>query len=43
MRTDLKQAASAATANITGGSLDYLIANGARLPGDSGFVGFAEL
>ncbi|KAH8759775.1 short-chain dehydrogenase [Diaporthe sp. PMI_573] len=32
-----------ATSRITGGSLDYLIANGARLPKDSGFVGFGEL
>lgn len=35
--------ASEATAKITGGRLDYLIANGARLPEESGFVGFGEL
>ncbi|KAK5089760.1 hypothetical protein LTR70_006602 [Exophiala xenobiotica] len=35
--------ASEATASITGGSLDYLISNGARLPEDSNFVGFGEL
>lgn len=35
--------ASDATAKITGGRLDYLIANGARLPEESGFVGFGEL
>lgn len=34
--------ASEATAKITGGSLDYLIANGARLPEDSHFIGFVE-
>ncbi|RDW73580.1 hypothetical protein BP6252_07487 [Coleophoma cylindrospora] len=35
--------ASEATARITGGSIDYLIANGARLPEGSSFVGFGEL
>ncbi|KAK2613114.1 hypothetical protein N8I77_000043 [Diaporthe amygdali] len=35
--------ASEATAKITGGSLDYLIANGALLPTDSNYVGFGKL
>ncbi|KAG8164530.1 hypothetical protein KVR01_006448 [Diaporthe batatas] len=35
--------ASITTAKITGGSLDYLIANGARMPQESAFVGFGEL
>lgn len=40
---DLEKKASEATAEITGGSLDYLIANGARLPEGSSYVGFGEL
>ncbi|RDL35889.1 Uncharacterized protein BP5553_06501 [Venustampulla echinocandica] len=35
--------ASEATARITGGTLDYLIANGARLPEGSAFVSFGEM
>jgi len=35
--------ASEATTRITGGSLDYLIANGARLSEGSAWVGFGEL
>lgn len=41
--TNFEKEASNATAKITGGSLDYLIANGARLPEESGFFGFGEL
>lgn len=40
---DLEKKASKATAEITGGGLDYLIANGARLPEGSSFVGFGDL
>lgn len=39
----IKKKARETTAKITGGSLDYLIANGARLPEGSSFVGFGEL
>ncbi len=38
-----RQQASEATARITGGGLDYLIANGARLPEESSFLSFGEM
>ena len=37
------QEASEATAKITGGGLDYLIASGARLPKESSFLTFGEM